>query len=782
MTGYLLRKRNLILSLWITFLFLSAFSIFWHIKKSPSPIDNSVGVWFMTDDEELKVYERYNKDFGYQEWTILMIETKSIYNPGFLSELSDIVKRIEILEHVIKVNSIVNIRDNELTSDGALNYKRIYHPDGKNILLTQGEVEVFKKSLKMNPIFDTTFFKSNDDTHTVIMIQNDNLIGNQGPYRIKLIDDIRDILAQHSTIDLYSIAGTTVVNAELNRASLRDVYVFYTLIIIMVVAFGAITLRNIKDIVILLAVVVGSIIPTMGFISFWGISFNMVTVMIPTVLVALSVADAVHTINDFHIHRSTENVEKTISQTLQDLWKPMLWTSITTVVGFVSLTTSTVVPIVQLGIFTSFGIIIAWLTTVVIVPQLLLRFWAGTNKKMIKEGLSFSDRIPEFIARNRRTLSIAFAILTLPCFGLFYMEVDTNYTKFFDDSTDMTRAYDDIAKAGFAQNPITITFDLPEDFVYGEKFHDQIVAFEDRIKELPEVIKLLSLTDLMKEVDKVFNGPDLDGSKYSKYSANQISQLLLLAELSGNTDIYDFLNEEKTKFQLIAMTPYLSSKELGKFREKVENIGHTLLPKEIRPFLTGTTVLWSNMDEQISETQLFSLLIIGVFLAFFLPAVFGSLRIGLLGVFVNLMPLGVTLGVMSLLGIKINMATALIGGIALGVVVDDTIHLINRIRLNALRGLDWQRAVDNAVASVGKSIVMTSVILIAGFLCMTTSNFLPSAHFGLLISLSVIIALFIDLFILPMILKTTLFTPSFAKTNLQEHPESQIFMQFKRGK
>ena len=137
----------------------------------------------------------------------------------------------------------------------------------------------------------------------------------------------------------------------------------------------------------------------------------------------------------------------------------------------------------------------------------------------------------------------------------------------------------------------------------------------------------------------------------------------------------------------------------------------------------------------------------------FLPLIFGSIRLGMIGLLINILPLAVTLGCMSLLDIKINIATALIGGISLGVVVDDTIHLISRIKLNLQNGHSIAHAVDDALQSVGKSIVRTTLILVVGFSCMATSNFLPTAHFGIFISLSIFLALVLDLIYLPALLK-----------------------------
>ncbi|NND00457.1 MAG: MMPL family transporter, partial [Gammaproteobacteria bacterium] len=231
-------------------------------------------------------------------------------------------------------------------------------------------------------------------------------------------------------------------------------------------------------------------------------------------------------------------------------------------------------------------------------------------------------------------------------------------------------------------------------------------------------------------------------------------QLLLLGELSGNDDISDFIAGDLLDVQIVVMTDYMSSRELTAFKEKLYHLKETHMPDEATMHITGTTVLWANMDTQVSTTQLLSLVLITGFLAVFLPLVFGSVRLGLVAMLINIIPLAVTLGCMSLLGIKINIATALIGGISLGVVVDDTIHFVTRITQNIRNGYTTPEAVDEAIQSIGKSIVRTTLILVVGFSCMATSNFLPTAHFGIFISLSILLALILDLVCLPLLLKT----------------------------
>ena len=766
MTRFCLMHKKLTLFLWsmMTCFFLIVIAV--RLVSDQPVIDNSVAVWFLSDDQALIDYQKYNKDFGEKEWTILLIKTASIYDTEFLDELRQITQRISNLQHIVKATSIVNVRDNELDKDEALNYTEIFP---KQILdkaaITTGQLESFKQKLLANPLFEANIFQKNDPRYTVILLQNDNQIWNASPYRIDLVDGIKNIVQQYSTVEYYALAGTTVVNAELNRAAKQDVLVFYTLITLLLIIFGWLTLNSSKDLCIMLVVVCCSMLSAMGLLALLEIPYNMVTVMMPTILISLSVAGVIHIINEFH--RLNKDYAATIAaqKTIRHLWLPHFSTALTTILGFASLSLSTVSPIFQLGVFAGIGIFVGWLASLTITPVLLVLFWQNKNKLENSRSL-LMIRLVEWLAyiAPRYTASKIFILLLtlIPASGIFLLETDTNYTKFFRGSTDITQAYDSIANAGYAQNPVSMVLRFPGQSTWSdEEYFKHIVDFEQELEKLPEVIKLMSSTKLVEQIDLAFNTIDTSKAKFRAYNQNQINQLLLLGELSNNDDIDDFLLRSKRQAQIVALTPYMSSRKLDEFKQQVYDLKNRILPAQIELVITGTTVLWANMDTQVSHTQLVSLIAIASFLVVFLMVLFRSFKLGLIGILVNALPLAITLGVMGWLDIKINMATAIIGGISLGIVVDDSIHFISGIRSRLNQGILLEEAIQQTMKTVGNSILMTSIILIGGFSCMATSNFLPSAHFGIFISLAIAIALVLDVFIVPALL--LLFKPSISK-------------------
>ncbi|MCF6338365.1 MAG: efflux RND transporter permease subunit [Gammaproteobacteria bacterium] len=754
--SFLLRRRALVLAIWILgiVLALTAFAI--RITDNTPWIDNSVGIWFQTDDPELLTYNAHNKAFGEQEWTLLMLATPSIFDAGFLQDLAAITTRIEALKHVVKVTSIANVRDNNMDDSGDLNYATLY-PAKNGQHASEQEIAALRQHLHSNPVFQNNLLRKESDRHTIVLIQNDNLIHDPSPYRITLVDSITDIVNDYDSIIDSALAGTTVVNAALNRASKHDVIIFYILISLFLFIFSFLVFKNWRDLVTLLSVIIGSIIPIMALIAYLKLPYNMMTVMLPTIMAALGVASVVHVINTFHrLHRLHET-EAALHKTLSIVIRPGFYAMLTTTAGFASLTLSTVTPVFQLGLFAAIGIILAWMLSITVAPVLLYILWQKKHKT------SSGDTHWPWLQKLTtpwagRTWVLVIIALTLPLSGLLQLETDTNYSEFFADDVPVSQAYQKITDAGFAQNPINIGLVYPEGTTYEmAPYFQAVIRFEQAVESLPQMIKLLSPNALVREIDKAFNGDvaataeTSAADRLTTYPAEAISQLLFLAELSGNDDITDLLTQDRDRSQLLALTDYMSSKELDAFNKEVMTLAQQHLPSDMQAYLTGTTTLWANMDRKISITQLQSLLIMALFLSLILLMIFRSFKLTLLAIIVNGLPLAIVLGIMGLLGFTINIATALIGGIILGVVIDDTLHLLMRVQEN--RRQNEKTAIATAINDVGRSIVYTTFIIVGGFASMMTSDFSPSAEFGAFVSLAVVLALLLDLWLLPQLLR-----------------------------
>ena len=312
--NFLIRRRKQILICWTALLLISLAFLSHKLLISDQPIiDNSVSIWFDQKDPDLLAYQSYNDTFGEEEWTLLLLQTDSIYSPGFLDDLDNITNEIGELQHIVKVTSIANVRDNFISNDDWLDYRQLY---SETVSSDDIALRHFREQLERNPVFERNLILRNNDQYTMVLIQNANFINDKSDYRIELVDSIYTILDRYKTIKRYALAGTTVVNAELNRAAKHDVIVFYSLVTVLLTMIAFLMLRSVRNLIAMYAVIVTSALPTMGLLAALGIPYNMITVMLPTILIALSVAGVIHIITEFHGVRGKHGSSQAMRLTL----------------------------------------------------------------------------------------------------------------------------------------------------------------------------------------------------------------------------------------------------------------------------------------------------------------------------------------------------------------------------------------------------------------------------------------------------------------------------------
>ena len=739
-----IRVRWLVIGVWLAMMAAAA-----SVYLAKFRIDNSVAIWFLEDDPELASYRQSLEAFGEREWTYLWLRTPSVFAPDFLRDLQDLAASIEELDHVHRTVAITGARGTERDASGrqqAIDYYTV----SRGTLPDASQVDAFREGLRRSPLYSEPLLAGDAENFTIVAIQNDNLIRELEPYRIGLIDQVRELVARYPTVRDSGLVGTTVVNAELNRAAKRDMLVYYALIATFVFCVGGIVLRHRRDLLVLVAVLLGTVMPVMGGAAAYGLSFNLMTVMLPTLLVTVGVSYLIHFLNAFHHERlSSREVARALTRTFQRLLKPGFWTSATTVVGFVSLTFSGVVPIRQVGWLAAAGIVLAWLTTLTVTPALLSIIWPdGESHRPPVKRRNRTGFLLLQVIRPRPLLVCGFALAVVAAVvALPRLEADTNYVKFFKPGNAVRADYEQLRGLGLPQSSLDITIKFPE----GARFadfdrHRQLVSFEAVLRALPEVKRVESLSRLVRLMAQDFAGGAADDK-------GRLGVLLVLAESGILPEAEEFIARDGNTIRLRVMTDYMSTDALADFRAKLGDVIGTALPDDLHAALTGTNLLWANMDAQVVRTQLLSIGITSAAVIVILPFVFRSLVLGMLGFLVSFVPIVCTLGIMAWVGLPVNIATCILGGVVIGLSVDDTIYFGSRVREALDRGRSIGTAVRHSVWTTGRAMVKTSAVLIGGFLTMAASDFLPSVYFGLFFAASIVIALLADLVLLPALLR-----------------------------
>jgi predicted RND superfamily exporter protein len=634
-------------------------------------IDNSVGVWFATDDPALADYRRFLDDFGQREWTVVALQREPAPDALIRADREAMVSRLRQMEHVHRV---LSVSDFPQTS------------------------ELARRFLKPDP----------HSPYEALLLWITNDIDTVDGYREDLVAGIRAVAVDYPTVAQVHVAGTAVINGELNRAARRDMLLFFPTVSLFVFLLGIVLFRNLRDTAVLISVSLGTVIVTQGFLIGVGYPLNMITIMLPTVLIALSVADAIHLIHAFHrAHASAGDSRAAAGQAVRAIAWPCAGTTLTTIAGFLAFAGSSVLPVFQLALFASFGIALAWVLTMTGAPLLLSLLWENARRPeppAARLGSALLDRWATWLRRHPRWIAASFALGGILLVGLTALEADTDYVKFFRSDTRVPRDYRALEEAGL---------------------REPLQEFARRLDTLAGVRAVLS--------------PFLPSAS---------------PEALGNraADLGGMVSRQADQVQVIVMMDYPSSQRLFALLPRIRGLAGEVLPHGLQLVPTGTSLLWANMDDGVIRTQKESLIIVCVVCFVILLVLFRSIGLSVLGLALSLYPVAMVLGLMGLLGIPVNMATVLIAGIAVGLAVDDTIHFVIGYQESRRRNQDRATASREAMVGVGLRMVMTSVILVGAFAGMGFSDFMPTSQFGLLSSLTIILALAADLALLPVLL------------------------------
>lgn len=670
MTKRLWQYRRFIISCWLLLTLAGGAWLALEFR-----VDNSVGVWFSEKDPALQTYKQYLEDWGEREWTMAMITVDDARDSALRPKLQELVTQLEDQEGCHKVLSVATL------------------PHG-------------------HPLSEKLFLRPDDPQHTLLLLQTDNFFQRQDPYRGEMLQQIENELQAASFIEEYHIVGTSVVNAQLNQAAIFDMVLFFCLVSVLLTLSSLWLMRSWRDTVVLLAIALSTVSLTLGLICVCGYSLNIVTIMLPTILIALSTADAVHMIQAFHTHRQDMPSIKAATTAVSELWLPCLGTTITTVAGFMSLAGSPVLPVFQLAVFCSFGITCAWLVSVLVAPLLLVHLWpeSGVQVARARREERIVSWLQMVIARPVRVL-LTFVLLCTVLGGLIRLKADTNYVNFFRSDSAIPKSYEKVDKVGFPQSPLVVVLDRQA----SKEAHAQFIS---DIEKLPQVRNVVA-------------------------PAPGLSEMLELVSVDGQQQ------------RMFVLTSYLGSQDLLKLVERIRKLQQKYLP-ETNIAVTGTTMLWANMDTSVVATQKRSLLIIAPLMLLVLCLLFKSLTLGMIGWILSCLPVAMILGLMGFLGIEINIATVLIAGVTLGLAVDDAIHLIFAFQEKRRMGMSSEAATTESLRSSGTRILLTTLIVMSGFACMGVSSFNPTANFGILTCLTIGIAALFDLTLLPLILQSPL--------------------------
>jgi predicted RND superfamily exporter protein len=477
------------------------------------------------------------------------------------------------------------------------------------------------------------------------------------------------------------------------------------------------------------------------------------------------VADTVHIVSEFRVYKARlGDRREALRHTLYLVGTPCLLTSLTTAAGFAAMSIAPIKAISRFGIYSAFGVMMAFVLTVTLVVALLsfgrrhgkaapveteIVQTKGSNRLQL-----FFDAIVGFDIRHRRSiLAIVSVLFCLAVAGMLRLEVESNFLNEFGESVPLrgtTALVDDVMGGSLT---FSYLFDAGgEDAIKDPAVLREIERLQAEAERQTDMVrKTYSIVDFLKDINKAFH--DDDPAFYVIPETRElVAQYLLLYEMSGGEEANDYVSTDYSRARLEIRSPLVDSSRMSSLVDRLTGYLAREPLESSTATLTGMGALWLKLMTYITESQIRGFLAAFAAIAAMMCVLFRSVKLGLLAMVPNLTPVFFTLGGMGWTGVPLDYVRLLIAPVAIGMAVDYTIHHVTRFRHEFAQSGSYEHALRESFTDVGRSLIITSVVLVAGFAVFTFSVMDSMVAFGLLLSTTILMALVADFLLMPVLL------------------------------
>jgi len=712
-------------------------------------------VFFSEENPQLNAFEAMQKVYNKSDNVafVLAPENGKVFTPQTLAAVYQLTEEAWQVPYSTRVDSITNFQhtraeeDDMIVEDLVLDPEAISQADMPRLKeIALGEPQLYKKLIS-------------PDAHVTVVNITVQLPGENPVVEVpEVVSKVREMKAAFEAanpgIKVY-LSGIVMMNNSFAESSLNDNATLVPLMFGVVILTMILLLRTFSGTFATVIIIAFSIVTTMGTAGWTGFYLTGPSASAPTMILTLAVADCIHILTTmFYEMRHGVKKEQAILTSLRINYQPILLTSVTTAIGFLSMNFSDSPPFRDLGNMVAFGVMMAFVFSVTVFPAMLQLL--PIRVKQIEDGdRDLMQKLSEFVISKRRVLlpAMAAGMIALISF-LPNNTLNDDFVKYFDTSVPFRQATDFMQDNLSGMTTLEIAVDTGESSgINNPNFLAVLGQFSDWLRIQPEVDHVNTLSDTLKRLNKNMHGDD---EAYYKLPTDQelSAQYLLLYEMSlpYGLDLNNQLNVDKSATRLIVTLQNMTSNELIGVEERIQQ-WFTLNAPTYKVDVASPNLMFSHISQRNIESMLVGITAALILISILLGIALRSLRFGLISLLPNLAPAAMGFGLWFLIDGQVGLGLSVVAGMTLGIVVDDTVHFLSKyLHARRDRGKTSKAAVGYAFGSVGKALWVTTLVLVAGFMVLAQSSFKINADMGLLTALTILIALIVDFLFLPPLL------------------------------
>ena len=712
-------------------------------------------VFFSKDNPQLLAFETLQNTYTKNDNVMFAVEPKDgkVFTRETLAAIEDITQASWKIPYSIRVDSVTNFQYTWADGDDLVVQDLVENAQGfTDAQLKKGQAVALAEPLLLNRLIT----RKSNITGINVTINRPQKTITETPEVTAFAREMEDkFQKKYPDINIY-LTGVVFMDNAFNEAGEGDMKSLIPVMYGIVLIIMALSLRTFWGTLTTILIMAFSILTGMGLAGWSGILLTPISANAPTIILTLAVADSIHIlVTLFYEMRHGKPKYEAIRESLRVNHQPVFITSLTTAIGFLSLNFSDSPPFRDLGNMVAVGVMAAYVYSVFFLPAMMAVLPLRV-KKVSSSHNGFIDTLGDWVIHNRNLLFWGMIIIiTLLSIQIPRNIIDEKFNEYFDTRYQFRLDNDYVEEHLTGFESIEYSLGAGESGgISNPEYLNKLEEFADWYRQQPGVMYVSTLTDTMKRLNKNMHGDD--ESYYRLPEARDLSaQYLLLYELSlpFGLDLNNQINIDKSSTRFTAILESISTQEALDLENSAQEWLRKNAPPEMAshgasPLIMFSHIAMRNIDSMMKGTALALLLISAI-----LIAVLRSFKLGLISTIPNMVPMIMTFGIWGWMVGEIGLAVSVVAPVALGIIVDDTVHFLSKFRRARMElGKSTEEAVRYSFHTVGTALFLTSIILVCGFLVLTFSGFRMNVQLGFMTTISILCALLADFLFLPALL------------------------------
>ena len=723
--------------------------------------DFSYRIWFRPNDPLIEEFKKFEYRFGNDDATIIVVNSPTgIFDTDSMHLIQELTDRLWKAPDVIRVDSVANSRWTRGEGDTIVVDPLI----PENAALTAPLLQERKRIALSNEMINGLILSADAQT-TVLFATLKPALDGQADYT-SVIEGIRSILKDFEgrTDHTFYVTGSAAIDETFREVSKKDSMINGPMLVFMVATILFLVFRSIWGVLILFIVIALSIACTLGTAGWFGIKYNSLLAMMPSLLITIGIAYSVHVLMEYVHYRklgfsALDSCRLSLSKNLYTTFL----TCSTTAVGFLSDLTSDLIPIAHLGILTGLGAILVWILTISLLVPVMV--WFPIKVKTQKKMADLTEEEAMHLPPSPWAVSLVHWIdqkkipIIILFFGGFFVslyvasrnEINSSPYEYFSDDVPLKVANKFLeANVGAGIGPEIVIDSGSPDGIKNPEFLAKVEKLEAWLQSKPFVTKTISVTNILKQTNRALNGNDPREYKIPSQQDAVAQQLFLYTmSLPQGLDLNNRMTLDYSAMRLSVFWKIHDSKSSLAEIDRVEAYARDL---GLKAQVSGKVPLFQRTNPYV-VTSFFQSALLGITgISLILLFAFRSFKLGFLSLIPNVLPLAFGGAFMTIIGRPIDIGTVMIIGAWLGVAVDDTVHFLGHYRDHIAAGFQPKDAIARIISTAGLSLIVSNLVIVAGFATFMVASFMPTHNFGMMTAFILTMALLAELCLTPSLL------------------------------